>query len=65
MHMPSVIHRMPIKKSTAFAIIHRENRLRDGKVIDVSEHNQDIDWEKVKNSDIDFAILRVGYGNDV
>ena len=34
-------------------------------VIDVSEHNQDIDWEKVKNSDIDFAILRVGYGNDV
>ena len=36
-----------------------------GKVIDVSEHNQDIDWEKVKNSDIDFAILRVGYGNDV
>lgn len=36
-----------------------------GKVIDVSEHNQDIDWEKVKNSDVDFAILRVGYGNDV
>lgn len=27
-HMPSVIHRMPIKKSMAFAIIHRENRLR-------------------------------------
>ena len=36
-----------------------------GKVIDVSENNQDIDWEKVKKSDIDFAILRVGYGNDV
>ena len=28
-HMPSVIHRMPIKKSMAFAIIHRENRLRE------------------------------------
>ena len=25
----SVIHRMPIKKSMAFAIIHRENRLRE------------------------------------
>ena len=33
--------------------------------IDVSYRQGDIDWEKVKNSDIDFAILRVGYGNDV
>lgn len=29
--------------------------------IDVSEHNQDIDWKNVKNDDIDFAIIRVGY----
>ena len=33
------------------------------KVIDVSEHNGKIDWEKVKQSGIDGAILRVGYGN--
>lgn len=35
-----------------------------GKVIDVSEHNGEINWEKVKQSDVDFAILRVGYGNN-
>ncbi|MGN1421323.1 MAG: glycoside hydrolase family 25 protein [Eubacterium sp.] len=28
--------------------------------IDVSEHNGEIDWEKVKNS-VDFAFIRVGY----
>lgn len=32
--------------------------------IDVSEHNGTIDWEKVKN-EIDFAIIRCGYGEDV
>ncbi len=32
--------------------------------IDVSEHNGTIDWEKVKN-EIDFAIIRCGYGVDV
>ena len=31
------------------------------KYIDVSEHNGDIDWERVKGS-IDGAILRAGYG---
>ena len=36
-----------------------------GKVIDVSEHNGEINWEKVKKSDVDFVILRVGYGNNV
>lgn len=35
------------------------------KVIDVSEHNGKIDWEKVKKSGIDGAILRVGYGNEM
>lgn len=34
------------------------------KGIDVSYHNKDIDWEAVKNSDIDYAILRCGYGQD-
>ena len=30
--------------------------------IDVSKHNGNIDWEKVKNDNCDFAILRAGYG---
>lgn len=34
------------------------------KGIDVSEHNGDIDWEKVKAAGIEYAILRCGYGND-
>lgn len=29
--------------------------------IDVSSHQGDIDWEKVKNDDIDFAIIRIGF----
>ncbi|WP_164515909.1 GH25 family lysozyme [Bifidobacterium dolichotidis] len=34
------------------------------KIIDVSEHQQIIDWNKVKNSDVDGAILRIGFGVD-
>ena len=34
----------------------------DMKGIDVSVHNGDIDWSKVKADGIDFAILRAGYG---
>ena len=30
--------------------------------IDVSKHNGNIDWAKVKNAGIEFAILRIGYG---
>ncbi len=33
--------------------------------IDISEHNGNIDWQKVKNSGIDFAIIRAGYGINV
>lgn len=32
------------------------------KVIDVSVHQGIIDWEEVKNSDVDAVILRIGYG---
>jgi len=32
------------------------------KGIDVSYHNGKIDWKKVKNAGIDFAILRIGFG---
>lgn len=35
------------------------------KGIDVSEHNGSIDWDKVKASDVDFAIIRCGYGQDM
>lgn len=34
----------------------------DMKGIDVSVHNGNIDWQKVKNAGIDFSILRAGYG---
>ena len=32
--------------------------------IDVSHHQEIINWAEVKNSGIDFAIIRVGYGQD-
>lgn len=32
--------------------------------IDVSRHNKEIDWQAVKNDGIDFAIIRIGYGDD-
>jgi len=34
------------------------------KGIDVSYHQKAIDWEQVKNSGIEFAIIRAGYGKD-
>lgn len=33
--------------------------------IDVSKHNGAIDWQKVKASGIDFAIIRAGYGKSI
>ncbi len=38
------------------------NAVRKG--IDVSEHNHSINWQAVKNSGVDFAIIRCGYGDD-
>ena len=35
------------------------------KGIDVSEHNGVIDWEKVKASNVEFAMIRAGYGRTV
>ncbi len=35
------------------------------KGIDISAHQGRIDWEKVKNSGIQFAILRLGIGSDI
>ena len=34
------------------------------KGIDVSGHQKKIDWEKVQKTDVSFAIVRCGYGND-
>ena len=33
--------------------------------IDVSHHQGTIDWQAVKNAGIDFAIVRLGYGDDL
>lgn len=33
--------------------------------IDVSSYQGDIDWQKVKEDGIEFAIIRIGYGNDL
>lgn len=41
---------------------YHANATRTG--IDVSEHNGVINWEQVKASGIDFAIIRCGYGMD-
>jgi GH25 family lysozyme M1 (1,4-beta-N-acetylmuramidase) len=35
------------------------------KGIDVSEENGNIDWKNVKSSDVEFAIIQCGYGDDV
>ena len=34
------------------------------KGLDVSHHQGEIDWEAVKNSDIEFVIIRCGYGDN-
>lgn len=35
------------------------------KGIDVSTYQGDIDWDKVKNAGIEFAIIRCGFGSDI
>lgn len=41
---------------------YHENGVQTGKVgIDVSKHQGDIDWEKVKADGIDFAMIRLAY----
>ncbi len=35
------------------------------KGIDVSSHNGIVDWEKVKNDEIEFAIIRIGHGSNL
>ena len=35
------------------------------KGIDVSKHQGEIDWQKVKDSGVEFVILRAGYGREI
>ena len=42
--------------------VYAPNATKKG--IDVSEHNRNIDWEKVKAAGIDYAIIRCGYGDN-
>lgn len=35
------------------------------KGIDVSHHQGEIDWQKVSKTDVDYAIIRCGYGQDL
>lgn len=46
-----------------FGILKGNEPLMKG--IDISVHNGDIDWQKVKNAGIQFAILRAGYGREL
>ena len=41
------------------------NEIKNLKGMDVSAHQGNINWEKVKKSDIDFVIIRCGYGQDL
>lgn len=47
---------------TATAFVSSPNAGKKG--IDVSEHNGEIDWEKVKASGIEYVIIRCGYGQN-
>lgn len=57
--------------SNGYATVNRQTgsqRLIPGAIskgVDVSEHNRTIDWEAAKNDGVKFAIIRVGYGNDL
>ena len=53
---------IPSVQSRARTKAYHANATRTG--IDVSEHNGVINWEQVKASGIDFAIIRCGYGMD-
>lgn len=46
-----------------FGIQKEDENLMKG--IDVSVHNGNIDWNKIKAGGIDFAILRAGYGREL
>ena len=58
--------RMRGMKKTGNSIMTRGEEITGAvaKGIDVSKWNGDIDWAKVKATDVDYAIIRCGYGDD-
>lgn len=57
----------PWGKNSAGKFVNGKGKVIKGatmKGIDVSHHNGKINWKKVAASDIDFAIIRCGYGSD-
>ena len=48
-------------KNDSSGIFYNDSNYTIRKGIDVSYHQGDIDWEKVKSDGYDFAIIRVGY----
>ncbi|MBE6738082.1 MAG: hypothetical protein E7566_05480 [Ruminococcaceae bacterium] len=46
--------------SNGFKYYYEGERLRSYVGVDVSEHNGEIDWQRVKDAGVDFAMLRIG-----
>lgn len=60
----NIIHLAPLNRLDRSAFVSSDGRVTypdAASGIDVSEHQQDIDWQAVKNDGISFAIIRVGY----
>lgn len=58
----------PWSKNAEGKFVNGNGEVMEGatmKGIDVSKWNGDIDWQKVLNSDVDFAIIRCGYGDNI
>ena len=52
-------------KTTTFTVSNNDLLPNPVQGIDVSKHNGTIDWTKVKNAGIKYAILRCGYGDNL
>lgn len=46
--------------SNGFKYYYEDGNLRSYVGVDVSEHNGEIDWQRVKDAGVDFAMLRIG-----
>lgn len=58
---------IPWSKTEDGKFVNGNGQIMEGatmKGIDVSKWNGDIDWKKVAESDVDYAIIRCGYGDD-
>ncbi len=58
---------VPWSKTEDGKFVNGNGQIMEGatmKGIDVSKWNGDIDWKKVAESDVDYAIIRCGFGDD-